>query len=181
VWPMLVEVLNVGREGVLEVALAEDQEPVKTLAADASDPALGMRSSLRRPHWRLHHPDARGAEDLVEVAGELAVAVTDEEPRPDALGVELHEQVARLLVHPAAVRVGGDAGEADAPGPELNEEQHVEALQEERVDGEEVALQDGRRLLAQELRPTRIEPLRCWLDPCLPQDRPDRARASLIP
>src|ERR671934_1714062 len=36
-----------------------------------------------------------------------------------------------------------------ATGRELDEEQDVEALQEERLDGEEIALEDARRLLAQ--------------------------------
>ena len=75
---MLVKVLDIGREDVLEVASAEDQEPVKTLAADAPDPALGMRSRLRRSHRRLDHPDPLRTEDLVELTGELAVPVTDE-------------------------------------------------------------------------------------------------------
>src|SRR5262249_61170691 len=82
-------------------------------------------------------------EDLGAMRSELAVAVTDEKPRPDAFVAQLHQQIARLLGHPAAVRIGRDPGEVDAPARKLDEEQHVEALQEERVDGEEVA--PGRR------------------------------------
>src|SRR5262249_56459804 len=59
--------------------------------------------------------------------------------------------------------------------------QDVEALEEECVNGEEVALQDARRLPAQELRPARLLSLRSRLDPCLPQDRPDRARREFDP
>src|SRR6266511_5941862 len=75
---------------------AEDQQPVEALSTEAPDPALGVRSRPRRSDGRLDHADAFGAEDLVEVAAELAVAVTDQEPRLDALVVEVHEQVARL-------------------------------------------------------------------------------------
>jgi hypothetical protein len=35
--------LGVGREDVVEVAAAEDKDPVEALAADAADPALGVR------------------------------------------------------------------------------------------------------------------------------------------
>jgi hypothetical protein len=63
-----------------EVAAAEDQEPVEALAAEAADPALGVRACFRCPHWGLDHPDAFRAEDFVELAGELAVAVTNEKP-----------------------------------------------------------------------------------------------------
>jgi hypothetical protein len=97
---MLVVMPRVGSDDVLEMAAAEDQEVVEAFATEAADPALGVRSRPGRPHRRLDYPDAFGAEDLIEVAGELAVAVTDKEPRLDALGFELHEQVARLLGHP---------------------------------------------------------------------------------
>src|SRR5436190_16303088 len=49
--------------------------------------------------------------------------------------------------YPAAVRVGRDPGQVDAPRRQLDEKQHVEALQEQRIDGEKVAFQDARRLL----------------------------------
>jgi hypothetical protein len=71
VWPVLVVMQNVRREDVLDVAAAEDRQPVKALAAQCPDPAFGMRPRLRRPYWRLDHLDTLGAEDLVEVAAEL--------------------------------------------------------------------------------------------------------------
>ena len=37
-WPMRVEVLDVGREDALEGAPAEDQDPVEALAAETPDP-----------------------------------------------------------------------------------------------------------------------------------------------
>jgi hypothetical protein len=94
----------------LEVAAADDQQPVEAFAAEAADPALGMRPRPRRPHRRLDHTDPFGAEDLIEVTGELAVAVTDQKPRLDAFVFELHQQVPRLLRDPRPVRVGRDPG-----------------------------------------------------------------------
>ena len=55
--PMLVVMPRVGREDVVEVAAADDQEPVEAFAADASDPALGVRSRFRRPYRRSDYPD----------------------------------------------------------------------------------------------------------------------------
>ena len=95
---------DIGREDVLEVAAAEDEEPVDALAADALDPTLRVRPRLRRSHGRLDDSDAFGAEDLVEVMGEPAVAVTDKKQRADVLVGEVHQQVASLLGHPAAIR-----------------------------------------------------------------------------
>ena len=116
-------------EDVLEVAAANDEDPVEAFAAEAADPALGVRPCLRRPHRRLDHPYAFGAEDLVEVTGELAVSITDEEPLADILALERHQQVARLLGHPPPVWAGRDPCEPNTAGRELDEEQHVEPLQ----------------------------------------------------
>src|SRR5712691_4846250 len=161
------------------MSAAENQEPVEALAANRPDPAFGVRPRLRCAHRRLDQANAVGAEDLVELACELAVAVTDQKPRLDVLIAKLHQQVARLLGHPATVRVGRDPGDADAPGRKFDEEQHVEPLEEERVDGEEVALEDAPRLRTQELRPTLLKPFRRRLNPRISQDRPDGARPQL--
>jgi len=64
----------------------------------------------------------------------------------------------------------------DPTALKLDDEQDVEALEEDGVDREEVALEDGRRLPAQKLRPARLEPPRRRLDPRFAQNRPDRAR-----
>src|SRR4051794_32470977 len=159
--------------------MAENDDPVEALAPHGPDPALGVRPRLRRPHRRLDDTDAFRAEDLVELAAELAVAIANEKLRLDAIIIELHQQVARLLGYPAAVRVGGDPGEAHAAGRELDEEQDVEALQEQGIDAEEIALEDARRLLSEEPGPARLQTPRCWLDSLVLQDRPHRARRKL--
>ena len=56
--PVLVVVPRVTHENVLQVVAADDQEPVEAFPADASDPALGVRSRLRRPYGRFDDPDA---------------------------------------------------------------------------------------------------------------------------
>src|SRR5438105_3021207 len=126
---MLVEMPDVGDQHVLEVAATEDQQPVETLPTDAADPAPGMGARLRRAYRRFDDADAFRAEDVVELAAELAVSITDQELRADAVVVELHQQVARLLGYPATVRVGRDPREADASGCQLDDEQNVEAPQ----------------------------------------------------
>src|SRR5579859_822724 len=105
---------------------------------------------FRRPHRRLDHPDALGAKDLVELARELPVSITNQNPGSICTVVTEVQQVARLLGDPAAVL-------------------------------EEVALEDARRLRAQELRPTQLLAPRRRLDLLLLQDRPDRARGQLDP
>src|SRR5262249_31225724 len=87
--------------------------------------------------------------------------------------------VARRPGTPGAAEVSGTPGRHPPPSRQLDEEQDVEPLQKERVDCEEVALEDARRLRPQELRPAQPLPRRGGLDPRLLQDRPDSARGEL--
>ncbi len=140
--PVRVVVRRVDLDDALELAAAEDQQPVEALAAQSADPALGVRSRPRCLHRRFDDTDAFGAEDLIEVARELAVAVADQEARPHPFVVESHQQVVRLLGHPGALRVSGDARDVHATAREFNEEQDIQTLEEDGVHGEEVALEE---------------------------------------
>jgi len=77
--------------------------------------------------------DPFAAEDFVEGAAELAVAVVDQKSR--LLEQAGEAEVACLLGDPGASRVGCAAGEVDAATFELDEEEDVVATQAERLDG----------------------------------------------
>ena len=66
---------------------------------------------------------------------------------------EVHDQVAGPLGSPCAVRVGSHAQDVHVPGLYLHDEQHVQALEEDRVDVEEIAGQHAISLSAQERPP----------------------------
>jgi hypothetical protein len=55
-----------------------------------------------------------------------------------------------LLGDPGAGGVGGDTSEVDSSGVQLDEEQHIQPLQEHGVHGEEVTGHDPGCLPAQE-------------------------------
>jgi hypothetical protein len=173
--PVSVVVLRIDVNYSFEVTAAEDQQPVEALAAEPFDAALGVRTRTRRPHRRLDHADALGAEHLVEAGGELTVSVADQEALANTLVIQPHDQIARLLRYPGPVRVGRDAGDPHAPARKLDEEEDLETPQEHRVDGKEVALDDARRLPAEKLPPAGVEPPRRRLDARLAQNRPDGA------
>src|SRR5438876_1738652 len=63
---LAVVVVGVDAEHPFEVTAVEDQQPVETLGTHSADEALRDRVRLRRPHRRLHDPDAFAAEHLVE-------------------------------------------------------------------------------------------------------------------
>jgi hypothetical protein len=78
---LVVVVPHILVEHSLKVASAPDQHPVQTLLPDRPHPALGDRVGV----WRLDRGrddlGAVGGEHVVEGSGELAVTVTNQEPR----------------------------------------------------------------------------------------------------
>ena len=80
-----------------------DEGPVETLVADGPDEAFGERVRSRGTNRCPDHPDALGAEDVIERPRELGVPVSDEEPGCRDVGG--HGEVAGLLGHPGTVRV----------------------------------------------------------------------------
>ena len=98
-WPVLVVVATVDAEHMLEMAPAENEDPVEAVGAERADPALGEGVRVWRLDRSADHLDALGAEDLVEGVAELRVAVVDEKPER-SLVAQLHDQVARLLDDP---------------------------------------------------------------------------------
>jgi hypothetical protein len=96
-----------------------------------------------------------GGKDGVEGGGELGVAITDEELRRARLVGELHGEVASLLGHPFGNWLRGHAGDPDEARVVVDEDEHVEPPEEDRVDAEEVARHQPFRLRSEELRPGR--------------------------
>src|SRR6266700_1541172 len=103
--PLLVVVADIDAKDALELATTEDQQPVEALASDAANPALDVCVRVRSLEGSPDDLHPLTAEDGVEGAAELAVAVVDQQPRLLAAVVEVHQQVARLLQHPGAVGI----------------------------------------------------------------------------
>jgi hypothetical protein len=120
------------------------------------------RSAIAFRLWRadrcLDDPNAFAAEDPVEGAAVLAVAVANQEA--DAALAEVETEVAGVLGHPLAGRIPRATGEPDATARVLDEEEHVQAAEQDRLDREEVAGDDAGRLRPQELAPAGAGPTR---------------------
>src|SRR5664280_1706966 len=80
--------------------------------------------------------------------------------------------IAGLLSDSLPCRVGGDTGEIDPPGIELDEEQHMESSEQHSVNSEEVAGQHRRGLHSQKLCPGRPRSTRRGLDAMPAKDLP---------
>ncbi len=135
-----------------QVPFVVDQHPVGAFGSCGAYPPLGVAIGPWRLWRSLDYRHALVDEDFAERAGELGVAVPDEEAEGADPVCEVGEQVAGLRGGSGAVRVGGHAEDVHVPGRDLHDEQDVQALEEDRVDLEEVAGQQPLRLGAQERR-----------------------------
>jgi hypothetical protein len=150
---LLVVVPDVDAEDMLELAAAEDQEPVEAFAADAADPAFHVGVGVWRPDGRADDLDVLTRQEGVEGARELRVAVVDQEAHRLVVVVKLHHKVARLLQHPGGVGLAGAGEVLNSAASDREEDEHVEAAQPDRVDSEEVAGEDRVGMRLQEAAP----------------------------
>ena len=90
-------------------------------------------------------------------------------------------EVARLLGDPRRSRVGGDPGQVDPARVELDEDEHVQSPEEDRLDGEKVGRQEMRRLRTQEVAPPQAEPLARGIEPRLGEHTADGGSGDLDP
>ena len=139
----LVVVLHVGPQGAVEMTGSEDQQPVQAVGANGLHPAFGEGVGVRGSDRCADHPHTFASEDIIKGAGELGVAVADQELDARALVREADRKVARLLGDEDRVRTARRDADAHAPAADLDEEEHVERLQECRLHGEEVAGDDA--------------------------------------
>ena len=148
---LVVVVLDELPEHPVEMALATDEQPVEALGPGCPDKPFGERVRPRRPDGREDDPSADRPHHLVEGTDELGVPVTDQEPDSSALVLEGGCQVPGLLGDPGPDRVGGHAGQEDLATLEVDEEQHIEPAERDRVDVEEVASERASGLGSKEL------------------------------
>jgi hypothetical protein len=125
---------GVDAKHVLELAAAEDEQPVEALATDGADPALGVGVRIRCLDGRADHGDSFALQDVIAAARELGVAIVDQEAARLLAIIKSHQQVARLLGNPGArwVRRAGD--ELDPAALQRDEEEHVDPFQPGGLD-----------------------------------------------
>jgi hypothetical protein len=150
---MAVVVLDVVVEDAKKLPTPCDQEMVQAFPAHGADPALGDGVGVRSLNRCADDLGAEPVPEVIEGSGELAGVVADEESDGGGLLIEHGDEVAGLLGDPGAGGVGGDTSEVDSSGVQLDEEQHLQPVQEHGVHGEEVAGEDAGCLPAQERPP----------------------------
>jgi hypothetical protein len=102
---------------------------------------------------RPNKSDVVGLEYGIEAARELAIMIADQKTNRFRPFGTRSGHLPRLLRDPFGVGVGRAPGKMDATAGDLDEEQHIQPLEPDGVDREEIHPDDARRLRAQELTP----------------------------
>ena len=111
-------------QGVEQVPLVPDQSAVEQFAAAGLHSSLHERVHSRHLDPAEHDLDPGVLEHGVEQAGELAVTVPDQEPRPVADVLEVYDEVLRGLGYPGGSGLRSGAQDPDPPGGVLDHSQH---------------------------------------------------------
>ncbi len=150
---MAVVVPHIGAKDPLQLAPIHDQEVVEALSSDHSHEPLGVGIGIRRPKWCPENLSACASEDVVEAGDIFGVSVTEQERDVDTFVFKIAGDIPRLLGHPGPVRMGCHSSDPNPSWAELDEEEHLEPFEHERVDGEEVGGHDMRCLGSEECTP----------------------------
>lgn len=135
--------------------------------------AVGVR--VWCPEGSLENTGAFRPKDLVEARHVFGVAIADEELWIDPSVSEIAGYVSCLLGDPISIGVGGDTGDPDSSASQLDKEEDVEAMQQHRVNAEEVGRHDVRRLGTEERPPCGTRPARRWSHVMIKEDQGDGA------
>src|SRR5919106_5190427 len=135
------------------MAAGDDEQPVETLSPNGPDPPFRDGVRLGRSVGRADYLDTLRRKDVVECGRELAVPVVYEKAHLCQTVVGVNAEVTCLLDHPLTVGVGAAPGDGHALGGELDEKQHVDPGQKQRLDREEGTADDACRLLGRKLPP----------------------------
>jgi len=157
--PLLMVVLEVLGEDGPEVALAERDDVVQTVFANAPDEALRVGVQIGRARRQPKDLDARAGEHAAERLRVERIPVDDEVTLLEEETVDGVGEVPRDLKHPRLAGGVSHTGEGDAPRGDLHHEEDVvadEADRGEDLGGEEVGRGDGVPVPANEGAPGRV-------------------------
>jgi hypothetical protein len=135
---MAVVVAGVVTKETLEMSFVDNEKVVETLRSDSANEPLGKCVRGRGPEGRLDDLGALGLEHFVEARHVLGVTIADQKLDSDVRVGEVASDVPGLLGDPRRVRMSGDPGDPDSTATELDEEQHIETLEQDSIDMEEV-------------------------------------------
>ena len=185
---LAVVMSQVFAQKVLKMLFAEYKELVQGFATYALNPSLGMGVHFGTPGTDSHYLYTLWFERRIEVRTELAVEITDQVRGFEGLLRGVLTEVFGLLGNPGLGRIGGEAGDVNAPTADMEKEEHEainEAAHGEDFLCEEIAAPQGGSVAQNELGPSALAALGAGSTPSARRilrtvDRQMTARPSFI-
>ena len=154
VWSLLIVVGDILGHGPVQMFLIDDDELVQALFSHGSNPAFSKGIGIWRLNRGVDHSDMLRAEDCVKGSSECRITIMDQKTHRHVAFLKIPDDLPGLLNNPGTIWMGGAAGEVDATSADLNEEQHIGCLEEQRFNREEVARQNLVSVVIHQVTPT---------------------------
>lgn len=152
VWAALVVMSDPPLQHAPQVCCGYRDEPVQALSSDRPDHPLADRVRHRAVRRCLEGLQPNSLNDIVQLAGEDAVAIVNQV----LVSSVIPERVAQLLARPARTRVCGDIAVNQSPRLLLDDYEYVQQPKRTRHGNEEVAGHDRLRMVSEECRPALV-------------------------
>ena len=136
--------INVNGQDTFKVAGTQNEQPIEALRTDRPNESFCDRVRLRRLNRRANDTNAGALKYVVKAAREFVIAIPNQSTNRFRALAEGPGHLPCMLCDPRLVRMGRAAGEVHSPTADFDEEQDVQPLEPDRVDGKSTAM----RLLA---------------------------------
>ena len=122
--PVVVVIADVLTDEIVEVLLAADQEIVQAFLLDALNHPFTACVEIRTLNGQFDRLEILRLKDVVEIGGELGIAIADQMLGLVVEIVSMHEEVAGLLLDPGGVGVQRCGRGEDFEGLQIDEHQY---------------------------------------------------------
>jgi hypothetical protein len=131
-------VLGVLGQYLAQVLLVVDEQTVGAFRSCGADEPLGVGVHPGRLRCALEDRDVLRGEDRVEGLGVFVIPVAQQVSEGAGALAEVGQEIPRELRDPDRTGMGSDSEDVHAPGAKLHYEEHIQPLQSDGVDVEEV-------------------------------------------
>jgi len=132
----------------------QNDQFIETFFTDASYPTFSISVSIGSPNRRKNNLDVFRCKNCIKRVCELAIAVVNEKAQWWRAFLGSPDELPGLLRHPVAGGMRGTTGEVDTSSAKFDEEEHVQRLQKQGLNGEEVTGDELVLVMVHELSPT---------------------------
>jgi hypothetical protein len=128
-------VIEIHGQGPFEMRGIENEQPGETLGPDRSDEPFRDPIGVRHLNWRANDSSPLCLEDRIEAVRKLAVVIANQKAYWLFTFGERPCDLSGPLRHPLAIGMRRAAGEVHAAAADFDEEEHIQPLELNGIDG----------------------------------------------